>query len=191
MTVASPAREPSLLFIIIVAIIDIFIVAALAKWAIFAPVFVPLLMKLGVKPEDQRPRRAKIGPWSNVSRQVGKGINDWCSSSVASPDSEQNEHWTIYSRSRKLAACQRCSRASRRSNRWRQCGAFASDSRSAIDAAIDDIDSRKYSGRSSKPPSRWKRQPCPDLSALWMDRILGAGDDRCDSHRADRLRLHI
>jgi aminobenzoyl-glutamate transport protein len=40
-----------LLFIIVVTIIDIFIVAAIAKWAIFAPVFVPLLMKLGVSPE--------------------------------------------------------------------------------------------------------------------------------------------
>jgi aminobenzoyl-glutamate transport protein len=40
-----------LLFIIVVAIIDIFIVAAIAKWAIFAPVFVPMLMKLGVTPE--------------------------------------------------------------------------------------------------------------------------------------------
>ena len=40
-----------LLFIIVVTIIDILIVAAIAKWAIFAPVFVPLLMKLGVSPE--------------------------------------------------------------------------------------------------------------------------------------------
>jgi aminobenzoyl-glutamate transport protein len=40
-----------LLFIVIVTIIDIFIVAAIAKWAIFAPVFVPLLLKLGVRPE--------------------------------------------------------------------------------------------------------------------------------------------
>jgi len=40
-----------LLFIIVVAFIDIFIVAAIAKWAMFAPVFVPLLMKLGVTPE--------------------------------------------------------------------------------------------------------------------------------------------
>jgi aminobenzoyl-glutamate transport protein len=40
-----------LLFIIVVTIIDIFIVAAIAKWAIFAPVFVPLLMKLGATPE--------------------------------------------------------------------------------------------------------------------------------------------
>jgi aminobenzoyl-glutamate transport protein len=40
-----------LAFIVVVTIIDIFIVAAIAKWAIFAPVFVPLLMKLGVEPE--------------------------------------------------------------------------------------------------------------------------------------------
>lgn len=40
-----------LMFIIVVTIIDIFIVAAIAKWAIFAPVFVPLLMKLGATPE--------------------------------------------------------------------------------------------------------------------------------------------
>lgn len=38
-------------FIIVVTFIDIFIVAAIAKWAIFAPVFVPMLMKLGVSPE--------------------------------------------------------------------------------------------------------------------------------------------
>jgi aminobenzoyl-glutamate transport protein len=38
-------------FIIVVTFIDIFIVAAIAKWAIFAPVFVPMLMKLGVTPE--------------------------------------------------------------------------------------------------------------------------------------------
>lgn len=38
-------------FIVIVTIIDIFIVAAIAKWAIFAPVFVPLMMKLGASPE--------------------------------------------------------------------------------------------------------------------------------------------
>ena len=38
-------------FIIVVAIIDLLITGAIAKWAIFAPVFVPLLMKLGVDPE--------------------------------------------------------------------------------------------------------------------------------------------
>ena len=35
----------------VVAIIDLLITGAIAKWAIFAPIFVPLLMKLGVEPE--------------------------------------------------------------------------------------------------------------------------------------------
>src|SRR5262245_33015872 len=35
-------------FIIVVFILDLVITAAIAKWAIFAPVFVPLLMQLGV-----------------------------------------------------------------------------------------------------------------------------------------------
>jgi aminobenzoyl-glutamate transport protein len=38
-------------FIIVVTISDILVVAAIAKWAIFAPVFVPLMMKLGATPE--------------------------------------------------------------------------------------------------------------------------------------------
>jgi aminobenzoyl-glutamate transport protein len=38
-------------FIVVVAIIDLFITAAIAKWALFAPIFVPLLVKLGVAPE--------------------------------------------------------------------------------------------------------------------------------------------
>ena len=38
-------------FIFVVAIIDLLLTGAIAKWAIFAPVFVPLLMKLGVEPE--------------------------------------------------------------------------------------------------------------------------------------------
>jgi aminobenzoyl-glutamate transport protein len=38
-------------FIVVVAIIDLVLTGAIAKWAIFAPVFVPLLMKLGVEPE--------------------------------------------------------------------------------------------------------------------------------------------
>jgi aminobenzoyl-glutamate transport protein len=38
-------------FIAVVAIIDLLLTGAIAKWAIFAPVFVPLLMKLGVEPE--------------------------------------------------------------------------------------------------------------------------------------------
>ena len=38
-------------FIIVVAVIDLLLTGAIAKWAIFAPIFVPLLMKLGVEPE--------------------------------------------------------------------------------------------------------------------------------------------
>ncbi|AKR56435.1 ABC transporter ATPase [Devosia sp. H5989] len=38
-------------FIVVVAIIDLLLTGAIAKWAIFAPIFVPLLMKLGVEPE--------------------------------------------------------------------------------------------------------------------------------------------
>ncbi|HWL56584.1 MAG TPA: AbgT family transporter [Paracoccus sp. (in: a-proteobacteria)] len=38
-------------FIIVVAIIDLLLTGAIAKWAIFAPIFVPLLMQLGVEPE--------------------------------------------------------------------------------------------------------------------------------------------
>ncbi len=38
-------------FIVVVAFIDLFITGAAAKWAIFAPIFVPVLMKLGVAPE--------------------------------------------------------------------------------------------------------------------------------------------
>jgi aminobenzoyl-glutamate transport protein len=38
-------------FIVVVGFIDLFITGAIAKWAIFAPIFVPLLVKLGVDPE--------------------------------------------------------------------------------------------------------------------------------------------
>ena len=38
-------------FIVVVAIVDLLITGAIAKWAIFAPIFVPLMMKLGVAPE--------------------------------------------------------------------------------------------------------------------------------------------
>jgi aminobenzoyl-glutamate transport protein len=38
-------------FVVVVFILDLVITAAIAKWAIFAPVFVPLLMQLGVEPE--------------------------------------------------------------------------------------------------------------------------------------------
>ena len=38
-------------FVVAVFLIDLIITAAIAKWAIFAPIFVPLLMQLGVEPE--------------------------------------------------------------------------------------------------------------------------------------------
>jgi aminobenzoyl-glutamate transport protein len=46
-----PALLLLLGFIVVVAIIDLLITGAIAKWAIFAPIFVPLLMQLGVSPE--------------------------------------------------------------------------------------------------------------------------------------------
>jgi aminobenzoyl-glutamate transport protein len=38
-------------FIVVILLIDFLITGAIAKWAIFAPIFVPLLVKLGVEPE--------------------------------------------------------------------------------------------------------------------------------------------
>jgi aminobenzoyl-glutamate transport protein len=38
-------------FVIVVAILNLIITGAIPKWAIFAPVFVPLLMRLGIAPE--------------------------------------------------------------------------------------------------------------------------------------------
>ena len=38
-------------FMVVVAILDLIMTGAIAKWAIFAPIFVPLLMRLGVEPE--------------------------------------------------------------------------------------------------------------------------------------------
>jgi aminobenzoyl-glutamate transport protein len=38
-------------FVVVTFILDLIITGAIAKWAIFAPVFVPLLMRLGVEPE--------------------------------------------------------------------------------------------------------------------------------------------
>lgn len=46
-----PALLLLLGFIVVVALIDLLITGAIAKWAIFAPIFVPLLMTLGVAPE--------------------------------------------------------------------------------------------------------------------------------------------
>jgi aminobenzoyl-glutamate transport protein len=49
------AQFPPLLlligFIVVVAIIDLLITGAIAKWALFAPIFVPLLINLSVSPE--------------------------------------------------------------------------------------------------------------------------------------------
>jgi aminobenzoyl-glutamate transport protein len=39
-------------FIVVVVLLDFLITGAIAKWAIFAPIFVPLLMRLGVDPES-------------------------------------------------------------------------------------------------------------------------------------------
>src|SRR5205807_1996782 len=38
-------------FVVVTFILDLLITGAIAKWAIFAPIFVPLLMRLGVTPE--------------------------------------------------------------------------------------------------------------------------------------------
>lgn len=38
-------------FVVVTFILDLIITGAVAKWAIFAPIFVPLLMQLGVEPE--------------------------------------------------------------------------------------------------------------------------------------------
>jgi len=54
--VLKTASVPPLLlllgFIVVVAIIDVLITGAIAKWALFAPIFVPLLVQLGVNPES-------------------------------------------------------------------------------------------------------------------------------------------
>ncbi|HEY8548387.1 MAG TPA: AbgT family transporter [Vicinamibacterales bacterium] len=38
-------------FVVVVAILDLIMTGAIPKWAIFAPIFIPLLMRLGVEPE--------------------------------------------------------------------------------------------------------------------------------------------
>jgi len=50
-TTALGATAYIILFVIVVAIIDIILTGALAKWAILAPVFVPLFMRLGGDPD--------------------------------------------------------------------------------------------------------------------------------------------
>lgn len=53
--ILTTANFPALLllvgFIVVVALIDLLITGAIAKWALFAPIFVPLLMALAVAPE--------------------------------------------------------------------------------------------------------------------------------------------
>jgi aminobenzoyl-glutamate transport protein len=46
-----PALVLLVAFIIVVGLIDLLITGAIAKWALFAPIFVPLLMELGVLPD--------------------------------------------------------------------------------------------------------------------------------------------
>jgi aminobenzoyl-glutamate transport protein len=46
-----PALALLLGFVVVVLILDLIITGAIPKWAIFAPIFVPLLMKLNVAPE--------------------------------------------------------------------------------------------------------------------------------------------
>ena len=61
---SSPAAWPGLLeraevnelilligFILVIAVLDIIMTGALPKWAIFAPIFIPLFMRLGVAPQ--------------------------------------------------------------------------------------------------------------------------------------------
>lgn len=50
-TVPIGATGYIILFVVVVAIIDIILTGALAKWAILAPVFVPLFMRLGGDPD--------------------------------------------------------------------------------------------------------------------------------------------
>ncbi|MTH79270.1 AbgT family transporter [Paracoccus aestuariivivens] len=50
-TVPIGATGYIILFVLVVAIIDIILTGALAKWAILAPVFVPLFMRLGGNPD--------------------------------------------------------------------------------------------------------------------------------------------
>lgn len=50
-TASIPPLLLLLAFIVVVALIDLLITGAIAKWALFAPIFVPLLLQLGVAPE--------------------------------------------------------------------------------------------------------------------------------------------
>jgi len=77
-------------FIIVVLIVDLLITGAIAKWAIFAPIFVPLLMKLVVQPEavlaayrvgDSPPNA--IAPLNAVGNLIGNRTEIMCVFSLA------------------------------------------------------------------------------------------------------------
>ena len=60
-------------FIVVVAIIDLLITGAIAKWAIFAPIFVPLLMKLGVASRSRAgclPRRRFADQFDHAAERL-------------------------------------------------------------------------------------------------------------------------
>jgi aminobenzoyl-glutamate transport protein len=55
-------------FVVVVAVLDLIMTGAIPKWAIFAPVFVPLLMRLNVDPEAVLAAyRVGDGPFNAVS----------------------------------------------------------------------------------------------------------------------------
>ena len=55
-------------FIVVVAILDLIMTGAIPKWAIFAPVFIPLLMRLNVEPDAVLAAyRVGDGPFNAVS----------------------------------------------------------------------------------------------------------------------------
>ncbi len=55
-------------FVAVVSLLDLIMTGAIPKWAIFAPVFVPLMMRLGVKPEAVLAAyRVGDGPFNAIS----------------------------------------------------------------------------------------------------------------------------
>ncbi|HEY0938624.1 MAG TPA: AbgT family transporter [Steroidobacter sp.] len=55
-------------FVVVVALLDLIMTGAIPKWAIFAPVFVPLLMRLNVEPEAVLAAyRVADGPFNAIS----------------------------------------------------------------------------------------------------------------------------
>src|SRR4029078_11091304 len=55
-------------FIVVVAILDLIMTGAIPKWAIFAPVFIPLLMRLNVEPDAVLAAyRVRDGPMNAIT----------------------------------------------------------------------------------------------------------------------------